>query len=144
MKFLKLIFAFILVSTSSSLLSGQTIQKVSDGIVYSTPGGKGEKIKLKVWSDNIIQVIANPTGTFSARESLIITEKPVSTPDWKVLETDKLVEVSTNSITTRIDKLTSKIEFVDKAGKLIMAENGRELHPAKVVGEDCFHIKQSF
>ena len=144
MKKLKLIFAFILFSTSSSLLSGQTVQKVSDGIVYSYPDGKGEKIKIKVWSDNIIQVIANPTGTFSARESLIITEKISSIPDWKVNETDKLVEVSTNSVTARIDKNTSKIEFVDKAGKLIMAENGRELHPAKVVGENCYHIKQSF
>lgn len=144
MKNLKLFLAFILFSTSSSLLSAQTVQKVSDGIVYTFPGGKGEKIKLKVWSDNIIQVITNPTGDFSARESLIITEKPASAPEWRVIETDKLVEVSTNSVTASIDKLTSKIEFVDKAGKLIMAENGRELNPAKVVGEDCFHIKQSF
>jgi len=54
------------------------------------------------------------------------------------------VEVSTNSVTARIDKSNSKIEFVDKTGKLILAENERELSPAKVVDEDCFHIKQSF
>jgi hypothetical protein len=47
MKSLRLISAFILFSTSSSLLSGQTVQKVSDGIVYTSPGGKGEKNKTQ-------------------------------------------------------------------------------------------------
>jgi alpha-D-xyloside xylohydrolase len=144
MKNLKLILAFILLSTSSSLLFGQTVQKDSDGIVYSSPGGKGEKIKLKVWSDNIIQVISNPSGNFSTRESLIITEKSAATPVWKVSENDKLVEISTNSVIASIDKRTSKIQFIDKTGKLILAENGREITSAKVLGEDCYHIKQLF
>ncbi len=144
MKPLKFLPVFILLSISCTLLFGQTVQKEQDGIVFTPQAGKSGKIKIKVWSDNIIQVIANPTNGFSTRESLIITENQFKTPDWKVVETDKLIEVSTNSITARIDKLTSKIEFVDMAGKLILAENGREISSTKVVEEDCYHIKQSF
>jgi alpha-D-xyloside xylohydrolase len=144
MKNLRLVSVLLFLLSSFSMLYGQTVQRISDGIVYSPPGVSIGNIKIKVWSENTIQVISSPTGQFSTRESLIITEKQLKTPEWKFIETDKLVEVSTNSITARIDKLTSIIEFLDKNGKLILAENGREIKPAKVVGEDCFHIKQSF
>jgi alpha-D-xyloside xylohydrolase len=144
MKYLRLVSVFILLLTSFTLITGQTVQKVSDGIIYTPPTGTFGKIKIKVWNENIIQVLVNSSGEFSNRESLIITQKPLTTLVWKITETDKLVEISTNSVFTRIDKLTSKIEFVDKAGNLILAENGREINSAKVVGEDCYHIKQSF
>ena len=144
MRHLKLIIAFVLFIASYTLIMAQTVQKQSDGIVYTSPTGISGKIKLKVWSDNIIQVISNPSGNFSTRESLIITDKLAVTPGWKVIENDNFVEVSTNSVTARIDKRTSEIEFIDKTGKLILAENGSEITSAKVVGEDCYHIKQLF
>lgn len=144
MNYLKLITTYILFSISCNWLTAQTIHKETNGIVYTPQSGTSGKIKIKVWSDNIIQVIANSTGGFSTRESLIITEKLSPIPEWKVIETEKLVELTTNSITVHIDKLTSNVEFLDKNGNLILAENGREINPAKVVGEDCYHIKQSF
>lgn len=144
MKHLRLVSVFIVFSINCSVLLGQTLQKVSDGIVYTLQAGTGAKLKIKVWSDNIIQVVASPTGVFSDRESLVITEKLSSIPEWKVNETEKLVELFTNSVTMRIDKLTSKIEFLDKKGNLILAENEREINSANVVDENCYHIKQSF
>ena len=49
------------------------------------------KIKTKVWSENIIQVIPDPTVGFFMRESLIITKKPIQTSDWKGIETNILL-----------------------------------------------------
>ena len=146
MKYLTLLSVFILVTISNSLLLGQSLQKETDGIVYNSQTASNgiKKIKLKVWSDNIIEVVATPSDQFSNRKSLIITENPFTTPTWKVEENDKNILLSTISVTVRINKLTSKLEFVNKDGQLIMSENEREAENAKVVGEDCYHIKQSF
>ena len=146
MKYLTLLSVFILVTISNSLLLGQSLQKETDGIVYNSQTASNgiKKIKLKVWSDNIIEVVATPSDQFSNRKSLIITENPFTTPTWKVEENDKNILLSTISVTVRINKLTSKLEFVNKNGQLIMSESEREAEKAKVVGEDCYHIKQSF
>lgn len=137
---------FLLLSIGNTLLFGQTFQKESDGIVYSAPASTNgvQKIKLKVWSENIIQVIASPTTKLSSRESLIVTEKSFSKPIWNLEETENYIVLSTKVVSVKIDKHTSKIEFIDKEGKLILSENERVINSAKVVDEDCYHIKQSF
>ena len=146
MKNLTLLSVCILVTISNSLLLGQSFQKETDGIVYNSQTASNgiKKIKLKVWSDNIIEVVATPSDQFSNRKSLIITENPFTTPTWKVEENDINILLSTISVTVRINKLTSKLEFVNKNGQLIMSESEREAEKAKVVGEDCYHIKQPF
>lgn len=120
--------------------------KGEDGIVVNVPNNSSgfKKIKLKVWSDKIIQVIVSPTDNFSNRESLIITEKISQTPQWKVKETKNAVTLSTDSISVHIDKKTSKIKFTDNKGKLILEENYRDIEPTNVMNENCYHIKQSF
>lgn len=140
------IVTFLLLSIGNTLLFGQTFQKESDGIVYSAPASTNgvQKIKLKVWSQNIIQVIASPTTKLSSRESLIVTEKSFLKPIWNLEETENYIVLSTKVVSVKIDKHTSKIEFIDKEGKLILSENERGINSARVVDEDCYHIKQSF
>jgi alpha-D-xyloside xylohydrolase len=146
MKHLKLLSAYLFISTFSSLLFGQTFQKEPDGIVYNAPDNIHgiKKLKIKVWSDNIIQVIASPSGGLSNNESLIITEKSFPAPVWKTEDTDSMLVLSTASVSIRIDKLTSKLDFVNSKGQLILAEGEKWINSAKVAGEDCYHIKQSF
>ena len=141
-----LLSVFIVASIINSISFGQTFQKESDGIVYnpqSTINGI-KKLKLKVWNDNVIQVIATPSSEFSNRESLIITEKPLTKPVWKVEENAQDIVLSTALVTVRIDKLTSKLEFFNKEEQPILAESDRFVNHAKVAGEDRFNIKQSF
>jgi alpha-D-xyloside xylohydrolase len=133
-------------SICGSLLFGQTVQKQTDGIVVNPPNSVNgiKQLKLKILSDNIIQVIATPAADFSKRGSLIVTEKLLSTPTWKVDETENQITVSTSSLSARVDKKSLKLVFVNATGQLILAENDREAQAATVAGEDCYNIKQSF
>jgi alpha-D-xyloside xylohydrolase len=125
---------------------GQLVQKESDGIVVvASENITGiNKLKLKVWDDNIIQVISSPTNVFSIRESLIISGKAKLLTDWNVTEADNQVLLSTNSITAKVDKKNIKVSFFNKQGQQILTENNKEAQAVKVVSEDCYHIKQSF
>jgi alpha-glucosidase len=85
-----------------------------------------KKLRLKVWNDNVIQVISSPTSEFSTQVSLIITAKVKSSTDWNVSETENQLHVSTNSITAKIDKNNLKVSFLNKHGQQILTENSKE------------------
>ena len=146
MKSLRIFSVIFLIPIFSSSLFGQSFQKESDGIVYNTPSAANgiNKIRLKIWSDNIIQVIATPSSEFSNRESLIITEKSLPVPFWEVEENGQNIVLSTAVVSVHINRLTAKLEFIRKEGELIVSEGERTAEPVQVVGEDCYNIKQSF
>ena len=125
---------------------GQFVQRESDGIVVTASKSINgiKKVKLKVWCDNIIQVISSPANEFSTRESLIITGKAKLLSDWNVTETENQLLLSTISITAKVDKNNLRVGFFNKQGQQILTEDNKEAQVAKVVSEDCFHIKQSF
>ena len=117
-----------------------------DGVVFNVPSNAFNinKIKLKVWKDNIIQVIISPLESFSDRESLIITEKMNSIPQWNVEETNNEVILRTQSIITQIDKQNYHVGFSKPDGTVLLSENWKNLQFTEVAGEKCYSIKQSF
>jgi alpha-D-xyloside xylohydrolase len=144
MKFKLLLVA--LMATCHGALSGQTVQRWTDGILI-TPSQEMngiKKLKLKIWSDNVIQVIAAPTDGFSNRQSLIIAETPRQAPKWKLEETKDRITISTSSVSAHVDKNSLIVIFTDSDGKTILAEGERDAQSATIAGEDCYHIKQSF
>lgn len=129
-----------------TLTSAQTVQKEQDGIIFSAPANVNhiKKIKLRVWTDNIVQVISTATNDFSNKESLMVTEKPKNTADWTVNETEKIITLYTKAIEVRIEKQSANVAYYNLKGDLLLAESHKELTAAEVFGEKCFHIKQSF
>ena len=142
----RLLPVFLFLSISSAVLLGQTLQKESDGIIVTSAHELNgiKRLRLKIWSDNIIQVIAAPTDDFSKRNSLIITEAPSPTPRWRLDEAEHEIILSTSSVFAHVDRNSLKLVFVDSTGKTILAEDGRSALAAEVVGERCHSIKQSF
>ncbi len=136
----------LLLVISCGVSLGQTVQKESDGITITLSDNLNgiKKLKLRIWSKNIIQVIAAPTDNLSKRVSRIIEEAPLRTPEWRLEETGDHIKVSTSSISATVDRHSSGIVFRDSTGKKILAEGERSAQAAKVDGEDCYHIKQSF
>src|ERR1035437_3768239 len=136
----------ILFSFSVMFTYAQTIQKEQDGIIFTAPSNvlNIKKIKLKVWKDDIIQVIVSPKESFSDRESLIITEKMNSIPQWNVEETNKEVILKTQSVIARIDKQNYQVSFSKIDGTILLSENEKNIQSTEVAGEKCFSIKQSF
>jgi alpha-D-xyloside xylohydrolase len=142
----KRLLIYILFSFSVMFAQAQTIQKEQDEVVFTAPSNtfNVKKIKLKVWNDDIIQVMVSPKESFSERESLIITEKINDIPQWNVEETNKEIILRTQSIIARIDKQNYNISFSKSDGTVLLSENEKNLQPAEVAGEKCYHIKQSF
>ncbi len=138
--------AIILLGFFNCSLNAQIFQKEKDGVVLTAlPNINGlKKLKLKIWNDKIIQVIASPSNEFSGRTSLILADNNFSQPVWNVKEADNKIIVSTAEVAVSVDKLTYKISFYNKKGDLILAENERQISHAKVMNEECFHIKQVF
>jgi alpha-D-xyloside xylohydrolase len=124
----------------------QTVQKEKDGVVFNVPSNAFNinKMKLKVWKDDIIQVIISPLESFSDRESLIITEKMNSIPQWNVEETKNEIILRTQSVITKIDKQNYHVSFSKPDGNVLLSENGKNLQFTEVAGEKCYQIKQSF
>ncbi|RPI02581.1 MAG: DUF5110 domain-containing protein [Ignavibacteriae bacterium] len=124
----------------------QSVQREPDGIIVTPPGEVNgiKKLRIKVWDDNIIQVISSPTEHYSQRESLIITgvENPSTT--WNISESESRLIVSTNSVTVNVDKNNLRVVFYDNLGKQILSENTKEACAAKDYSADCFQIKQTF
>jgi alpha-D-xyloside xylohydrolase len=142
----KQLLIYSLFSFSVMFTQAQTIQKEQDEVVFTAPSNTFniKKIKLKVWKDDIIQVIVSPKESFSDRKSLIITEKINDIPQWNVEETNKEIILRTQSIIARIDKQNYNISFSKSDGTVLLSENEKNLQPAEVAGEKCYHIKQSF
>jgi len=124
----------------------QSVQKEPDGIIVTALEKVNgiKKLRLKVWDDNIIQVISSPINEFSSRESLIITGEAKPSTKWKVSETGDQLNLSTNSITAKVDKNNLRVSFFDKHGQQILTENNKEAQAAKDFSENCYQIKQSF
>lgn len=137
---------YTLLSFSVMFTDAQTVQKELNGIVYTAPANENQvkKVKLKVWTDNIVQVISSATDEFSTKESLVVTEKFNAPTDWKVNETTKVISLTTKAIEVQIDKQSAKVTFYKLNGDKLLSEFNKELKKAEVAGENCFHIKQSF
>jgi alpha-D-xyloside xylohydrolase len=142
----KQLLIYSLLSFCVMLTQAQTIQKEQDGIVFSAPSNSAniKKIKLKVWKDDIIQVIVSPEESFSDRESLIVTEKINDIPKWNAEETNNEIILRTQSVITKIDKQNYHVSFSKPDGTVLLSENGKNLQFTEVAGEKCYHIKQSF
>ncbi|MGD0591871.1 MAG: glycoside hydrolase family 31 protein [Bacteroidota bacterium] len=134
----------ILISDSHAFC--QSVQKEPDGIIVTAPEEVNgiKKLRLKVWNDNIIQVISSPANEFSIRESLIMNGVEKPSTEWNVSGTGDQLNLSTNSITVKVDKNNLRVSFFDKHGQQILIENNKEAYAAKDFSTDCFHIKQSF
>ena len=125
---------------------GQSLRKEPGGIVITTVKNNNviRQIKLKVWDNNIIQVVVSPVDTFSNRKSLIVTEEFQISSKWQANENDSIIILSTDSILAVFDKNTNEIKFQKKDGTQILVDDGKEFFPAEVMNEKCYNVKQSF
>ena len=141
---LKVVLLSILIGNSHTFC--QSVQKGLDGIIVIAPEEVNgiKKLRLKVWDNNIIQVVSSPANEFSSRESLIMNGVEKPSTEWNVSGTGDQLNLSTNSITVKVDKNNLRVSFFDKHGQQILIENNKEAYAAKDFSQNCCQIKQSF
>lgn len=140
MKFYCLITVILFVS----VCQGQTIRSFSleqGKVDIQLSEGKLSVISL---ADNAIR-IQYYTGEKPEVPELVFTSKS-ATPDLKVTESPKQIEIQGKKINVIINKTTCNLTCTDQSGKIFLREKegSRKLIPASVLNEPCFVAGQAF
>jgi len=128
----------------------QNWEKSTTGIIISLKGKTGHdtrRLKVEVFSENIMHVVASPEKGFSKEESLIVIAAPRSVPSFDVKEWKDSLVVSTSEIKAAVSLLTGQVIFYDKDYKRILTEpdgGGRSFSPFSVEGTDGYSMRQVF
>jgi alpha-D-xyloside xylohydrolase len=99
-------------------------------------------LRIQAISDDIIRV------SFSRERGLLQTSSLSVLPQAglrpTVSEDSSSVSISTAKVTARVDLNSGNITFLDPAGKVLLAEQGRTLEAADVQGQKTFHVRQQW
>lgn len=135
--------AFFLIVANICFAQGSSFKKTADGVVVYPLHGNAKSVKLKVWSDKIIQVIALPEKETKADTSFMIVAKNNITP-FTVKENNTTVIVATKEISAVIYKQIGRVSFYNAKGNLITAEKERSFTPVKLETSNAYSITQQF
>ena len=126
-------------------LQGQikNYSKVKDGFVFETPEGK---LKLRVISNTIVQVIASPTKELPHRKSLSEVDNLKPTGKYFLQESVTEYIVKTSRLIIKINKADGSIKYFDAEGKLLLGErqNGRAFEKSDSPGDTAWIVEQKF
>jgi Alpha-glucosidases, family 31 of glycosyl hydrolases len=108
------------INSFSAPISVTSSSQDADGESFVMATGK---MKLKVCAPNIIHVMYTPSGNFSTRASLIVSNAFATPPAFTVASTATAVTVSTTQMKAEVTLATGAIRFLDASGAVLIGEN---------------------
>ena len=132
-----LLFCF----TCSAIQQKKNFTKETDGILVNIDS---MKVRLHVMGEKIIRVETTRSGESQTHKSLSVIYTPPQNIKWRVSEGTGTVVLETGSIKANVNLSDGDIQFLDKSGKNLLKENGREIIPTVILGEKTNSIKQKF
>ena len=119
----------------------ENIIKKDDGIVVM---GDSVNVQVHILGDKIIRIECRPNRETQKHESLIIVNQAHEHAKWSLKEEPGSAVISTSSLQLKVELSSGKIQFLDAAGSTLLRENGREIIPATVIGEQTNSVSQKF
>jgi alpha-D-xyloside xylohydrolase len=121
-------------------------EKLADGIIVRLAEGPTKAVKLRVISDEIIQVVATAVDTFATSKSLIVLPEVTGSTNWKFEESEKEVILTTAKLKAHVSLASGKVTFTDLSDKIILDEqqDGRAFKPVVVGGQKNYYVQQVF
>ncbi len=107
----RILIIFLISLLFSCTVNQPNIIRNDAGLTIITEKGV---VKLRVWTDNIIQVIHALDDT-QARESLMVLKDSKQPIDWEFEQADELVSIITKEITLSYNTTTGNISFSSAA-----------------------------
>ncbi|GGK64885.1 alpha-xylosidase [Rufibacter glacialis] len=129
---------------------GKKYQKLKDGVLVKLEkpaSGDPQYVKLRVVTDNIIQVSATPVEKFSPEPSLMVLENQRGKTDWKFQEKGETLVLNTKDLRVEVGAATGAVSFFDKNGKLLLQESnqGRQAFTPVTLGqEQSYRLQKAF
>lgn len=147
-KIYKLLILFLMIFLLSQTCIG--FERLDDGIILHLKKSNQndvELLKVQVYNDEIIHVIATAEKNISSRSSLMVDKTKWSSASFNTNEQDDYIVLSTKKLSVKINKVKGTITFFDSNGQLLLQEkNGSSkiMTPAEVMDENTYHIQQLF
>lgn len=139
-------FMLLVLLWTTSCQQKSTFTKLQDGIIVAPQEGAARQIRLKVVTDDIIQVTATPADTFSTASSLMVV--PVAqTVSWTTEDAADQVILKTRRVHARVSKKSGEVVFTDTLGNDLLKEQqggGKFFTPVKVEQQQSYAIRQVF
>jgi alpha-D-xyloside xylohydrolase len=132
---------FLFYFSCSGFQQKKNFTKEPDGILVNVGT---MNVQLHVMGNKIIRIEATRPGESIIHKSLSVIFTPPSNIKWKTIEENGTLSLETGSITAKVNLSTGNIQFLDKSGKNLLKENGREIIPAVVLDEKTNNIRQKF
>lgn len=108
----------------------QSYKKLADGVEMVVPNGS---LKIKVCTDNIIQVNYTNASTIPAGDTVMVNKSWNPSPSFTVSDAGDTLRISTNALLVKISKTSFLISYYDLTGKLILAEASKIIRPVTVL-----------
>jgi len=145
-------FSLFLLFAMPAMAQQATYQKTDRGVELTFPASLSsieQKVRLDVFTDKIIHVVAHPGKDQPAKsESLIIVDSlHAQSGKWDLVEQGSDLLLKTNALTATVSLETGAVSFRDHQGNSLLSEQRRSLQTftADAYDGDAFYqIKQGF
>ena len=127
----------------------QGMQKTDDGLIVMPKQGPAKKVRLQVMADDIIRVTAVPHENLDIPGSLMVNAMPLSGGKFSITKDGDEITLKTSAMSAEVSLTTGAVQFRNKAGELILAENNRGsfgpvTNDPAGADDDSYAIQQSF
>jgi len=129
------------VATQAKVVS---FTKNNDGITCILDKGM---MKVKICTDNIVEVKYTSLPLFLDKPSLVITNEWKITPGFTINENASEIIISTVQLKVIVNKLSNFVKYTDIKGNLILSEdelNGKSMSEATVAGIPTYSCTTQF
>ena len=143
-KALAALFVLLLTTSIVSDASVLSFKKDVDGITLALDKGL---MKVKICSDNVVEVKYTIHPTFPSKESLVINNQWKTTPKFTVSETTGEIVITTSKLKIKVNKESNSITYTDLKNSVILSEtntNGKSMVATTVAGINTFNCETRF
>lgn len=113
------------------------VQKQPDGVLLTLNPGV---MQLQVWSDSSIRVVHSQATTLPSTSSLSVITRP-GLVVWTMKDSDNAVQLETETLRVRVDKKTGLVSFLDRIGRVILAEGAEDPGNSSEAAKDSVHAR---
>ena len=134
-------FIFNPIASNASVLS---VKKDKDGISLGLDKGL---MKVKICTENVVEVRYTIFPTFPTKESLVIINKWISSPAFSVTESANEVVISTAKLKVKVNKSNQSVTYTDLKDNVIVSEdkgNGKKMIEATIAGIKTYNCETLF
>jgi len=132
--FIILAIAISMVTPSPASASIVSFKKDVNGVTFTLDKGL---MKVKICSENIVEVKYTMMPSFDLRKSLVINNEWRGATKFTISENKDEIIIATSNLKILVNRETNAIKFTDLKGSLILAEdgeNGKKMTATEVAG----------